>query len=110
MSASTSNDESFCVDIRVGYDETVREELIPLLKERKDAFAITELERGMWQGVKIIRAYTTRGRSLASFIVDHHRMGDDFDYEIHETSRDANRASFYLPDLDTTRGTKIGGF
>lgn len=95
--------ETFCLDVRVGYHEPSREELIAFLKEKAGNLSLSA-ERGMYQGVKILRIFTKVGYGLQQFIAEEFRLGDDNGYEIHETSTDADRCLMYLPDFDSAYG------
>lgn len=98
------HDETYCIDIRVGYNGNDRESLIELLRRRGAIFPGMTAERGMWQGTKILRVYTTNGENLRHHIIAEHRLGNDFDFEIHFSRTDAERSLHYLPDYDTTCG------
>ncbi len=98
---------SYCLDVRVGYDETYREELIEFLMCLEEDFAVTAYERGMWNGVKILRILTAEARRLQEQIVASIRTGDDNEYEIFYNLVDARRCMTFLTDLDTRHPTGI---
>lgn len=95
---------SYCLDIRVGRSEQERNTLIEFLMQAGKFFEVGKAQRGMWQGAKILRVETPKATELAQHIMKSLRLGDDYDYEIHETFTDANRSDTWLPDLDTTHG------
>jgi hypothetical protein len=95
---------SYCLDVSVGYDEAYREELIGFLRDIGGPFEIETLQRGMWQGAKILRIVTPKARELRQHIYDGLRTGDDNDYIIHVTLTDAERCFTWLPDYDTEYG------
>ncbi|MCR4275795.1 MAG: hypothetical protein NUV90_00185 [Candidatus Parcubacteria bacterium] len=95
---------SFCLDIRVGRVERYREELIAFLRDNGAPFGVTKAQRGMWEGVKILRVQTPKAAELAQFIIDGVRTGDDNDYEVHESRSDAQRCETWLADYDTSFG------
>lgn len=100
----TAENSTFCVDIRVGYDEEEREELIEFLKEKGNPFDIVLAQRGMWEGVKILRVETPKANDLIKHIMSNIFAGDDYEYEVHETRKDAFRSDTYLPDYDSKFG------
>lgn len=99
---------SFCLDVGLGYDERYREELIAFLKglskNLKEKLGITKAERGMWEGVKILRIQTTKAEQLQIYILENTDTGDDNDYRILDNRVDADRCMVYLPDYDTDYG------
>ena len=95
---------SYCLDIRVGYSEQDRDELIGFLRQVGKFFGVGKAQRGMWQGAKILRVETPKAAELAQHIIKSLRLGDDYDYEVHETFTDANRCDTWLPDFDTAHG------
>lgn len=92
------------VDIRVGYQESVREELITFLRERQLGLKIISLQRGMWNQTKILRVCTEDADHLTAYVLEQYWLGDDFDYEVHLSYIDAQRADCWLPDYDTEHG------
>lgn len=101
-----------CLDVRVGYDERAREDLIAFLSEFISVHVacgstfVDGAERGMWDGVKILRLHTDDATALRAFIEKEYRLGDDCEYEVHETQVDARRCMTYLPDYDSRYGYK----
>ncbi len=92
------------VDIRVGHQESYREELIAWLRERKLELNLISAQRGMWNGVKILRVCIEDAQGLATYVLEQYRLGDDCDYEVHLSYIDAQRADYWLPDYDTEHG------
>lgn len=100
---TTAIPETHCLDINVGYDEAYREQLIDFLRQTCLDFS-KSASRGMWQGTKILRVYTTQAFELQDYIIRTHPLGDDNEYQVHPTSTDADRCMTYLPDYDTKYG------
>lgn len=96
--------QSYCLDVVLGYDESYREDLIEFLRETRARFQIGKLTRGMWQGAKILRIETPKASELQRHIFENYRLGDDCDYQIHETQIEAFRSDTWLPDFDTSHG------
>lgn len=96
--------DSFCLDIRVGRNEQYREELIVFLCEKALAFGVTKAQRLMWNGTKILRVQTPKAAELAQFLIDKMLDGDEFEYVVHESRIDAQRADWWNPDYDTALG------
>jgi hypothetical protein len=95
---------SYCLDVVVGYQEGDRQELIAFLALTGQPFEIGQLQRGMWQGTKILRIETSNARGLQSHIYGGLLSGDDYQYVIHDTYVDARRSMTWLPDFDTKYG------
>lgn len=93
--------QSYCLDVTVGYDESYREKLIDFLKRTGQSFEIGKVQRGMWQGTKILRIETPKAEALRQHIYEWFLIGGDNDYVIHDTYIDAQRSDTWLPDLDT---------
>ena len=91
---------TYCLDIYVGRSEQVREELIHFL-EGSAPLSVKKAQRGMWQGVKILRVQTTDAEELQQILIDEFRMGDDCDYVAHYSAVDEQRSMTWLPDYDT---------
>lgn len=93
-----------CLDVRVGYQEAAREDLIKFLKANRLKLGPMTAERGMWGGVKILRIRTADADALHIFIVHEYLLGDDCEFEIYFTEIDARRSMTYLPDYDSEHG------
>ena len=92
---------SYCLDVTVGRDERYRQELIDFLMQSGKPFKIGKVQRGMWQGRKILRIETSDAETLQQHIYNSLHSGDDYDYIIHASFIDAQRSDTWLPDLDT---------
>ena len=101
-----AEDPSYCLDVIVGYKESCREELIDFLKRTSETFEIGKVQRGMWQGTKILRIETPKAADLQQHIYSELHTGDDNDYVVYETSIDAQRSDTWLPDFDTAHGSE----
>lgn len=95
---------SFCLDIRAGRSETDREGTIAFLKRAGVPFGVTKAQRLMWNGTKILRVQTPKAAELAQFLIDKMLDGDEFEYVVHESRIDAQRADWWNPDYDTRFG------
>jgi hypothetical protein len=96
-----------CLDVAVGYHESVREELIAFLKEQKHAGKLPSVkaaERGMWNETKILRIFTPQSHEVMRFILERFRCGDDCSFQTHETELDALRRMAYIADYETKKG------
>ena len=95
---------SYCLDINVGRSERTRQELIHFLEEAAPLSVTGKAQRGMWDGMKILRVHTTDAEELQQVIIDEFRTGDDCEFTIHDSDIDARRSMTWIPDLDTEFG------
>ncbi len=98
--------QSYCLDVRVGYDSRYVEELVEFLRRTGAPFGVTKGRRGRMDGVKILRVHTSNAEELIKHIENGVRTGDDNEYEIHYSAIDARRCMNFLPDYDSPLGHK----
>ncbi len=97
-------ENTFCIDVSVGYNESYVNELIEFLKVHGHKFSVTKAQRGRMDEVKKLRVLTPMGVDLQTFMAENLRTGDDNEYEIHYNPVDAQRSMNFMPDYNNPLG------
>lgn len=92
---------SYCLDIRVGYEESYRQELIKFLNTTGEPFGITGLQCGMQQGMKVLRVLTPRAHELSQHITLLFRAIDENEYLVRENEAGIHNVGIFSPDCSS---------
>lgn len=102
--AMNTQQQSYCLDIYLGYTEVYREELIKFLSSTGVPFGVTKGQCGRKGTTKSLRVLTPQAEALMQHIVGGVRSGDEHRYVIHVSRADAERDVQFMPDYNSPFG------
>lgn len=100
------NQQSYCLDVSLGYDEWYRNELLAFLKGIVSEFGITTVQRYRMDETKALRVLTPQAVQLQRHIIHAVRTGDDNIYAIYGNEVEAHRSMALIPDYNHPLGDK----
>lgn len=83
---------SYCLDVTVGYSHKYLEMLKAFVTQRKNFFAVTDIESFEIEWINVLRIYTKEAEKLAEYIKAEFQSGAENGYTIQSSKKTAENA------------------
>lgn len=99
-----TQETSYCLDIFIDGDTSLRKEIVELLKKNRDSlgFEIGEGQFGNWEGLISLRILTPKPKLLTEYIIKNIKFANNYSYDEHSSEKKANSSRFWKPEKNKT--------